>query len=437
MISSNIDIENIHINKPDVKPAKKDINQVIDRLREQTAVWEACKGPARIGDKVMVEYRVTSNGRVIEDTTGKPTEHELRTENTRDAPGSMLVGRLGGERLEFTVRRTGSRNTSSRYRTPGKYAACISGILRKNERKSRQALAALFGRKTVRQDTLYREVEQTMLARLDLLVRNEVKNQVFNALYSGTGEERDDPCFKVTVDPAQHREVMARRIQDLVHKHEVNLDYDRVLRIVSALAEKSADPESAERKFHNNTELLSRIEAAVLEDQIVEFILERASVKSSPVQYQNFIASAANLPVPEPGHDSPNSLFVELTSDTKCGYCTNSKCCQYITQRIPAPRSKADFSYLLWQLSHENISIFKDEEGWHMLVTTRCSHLQSGGRCGIYASRPEICRVYKNDYCEFEGPAEEGYQLCFHDYEELLDYCQKRFKRWDDYTAGL
>ena len=97
-----------------------------------------------------------------------------------------------------------------------------------------------------------------MLTRLDVLVRHEVKTQVFNALYSGNGEELGNPCSNGTVDQERHREVVARRIQDIVQKHEVDLDYNRVIRMVAALAERSEDPESTERKYHKNTELLRR-----------------------------------------------------------------------------------------------------------------------------------------------------------------------------------
>lgn len=119
-----------------------------------------------------------------------------------------------------------------------------------------------------------------------------------------------------------------------------------------------------------------------------------------------------------------------ITPENKCGFCTNSKCCTYITQQIEAPRSKHDFEHLLWQVSHENVSIYKDEDGWFLLVDTRCAHLQPDGRCGIYEVRPKICREHSNDYCEFDAPAEDGFELHFPDYPSLLSYCKKRFKRW-------
>ena len=119
-----------------------------------------------------------------------------------------------------------------------------------------------------------------------------------------------------------------------------------------------------------------------------------------------------------------------MTSDNKCGFCTNSKCCTYISQEIETPRSKQDFDFLLWQVSHRDISLYKDEGSWYLLVENACSHLQPGGRCGIYFDRPQICRDYTNDYCEYDAAAEDGFELYFRNYDELLAYCRKRFKRW-------
>lgn len=127
---------------------------------------------------------------------------------------------------------------------------------------------------------------------------------------------------------------------------------------------------------------------------------------------------------------------VALTSENKCGFCTNSKCCTYITQHIDPPRAKEDFDLLLWQISHQNVQVYKDSDGWFLLINNKCTHLQPDGRCGIYASRPQICREYTNDYCEFDEPAEKSFDLFFEDYDSLLRYCRKRFKRWDQRFEG-
>ena len=122
---------------------------------------------------------------------------------------------------------------------------------------------------------------------------------------------------------------------------------------------------------------------------------------------------------------------VEITPENKCGFCTNSLCCHYVTQAIDTPRSKYDYEHLLWQVSHDNVSAYKDSDGWTLMFTTSCKHLGKNGRCGIYEVRPQICRDHSNDFCEYDQPAEDGFDLYFPDYGSLLEYCRKRFKRWD------
>jgi len=122
---------------------------------------------------------------------------------------------------------------------------------------------------------------------------------------------------------------------------------------------------------------------------------------------------------------------IVVTSENKCSFCTGSICCTYVTQHLDTPRSKEDFRQLLWQVSHNNIKIYKDDDGWTLLVEGSCQHLQIDGGCGIYEVRPEICRDHTNDYCEFDAPSEDGFDLYFENYDDLLKYCKKRFKSWD------
>lgn len=121
-----------------------------------------------------------------------------------------------------------------------------------------------------------------------------------------------------------------------------------------------------------------------------------------------------------------------LSPDEKCSYCTNTTCCTYITHHIVAPRSMEDFDTLLWQVSHESTQVYKDSDGWFLLINNRCTHILSDGRCGIYEVRPQICREHDNSDCEFNSPASDNdFDHYFQTYDSLDKYCRKRFKSWD------
>ncbi len=122
---------------------------------------------------------------------------------------------------------------------------------------------------------------------------------------------------------------------------------------------------------------------------------------------------------------------IVITPEAKCGLCRGAICCTYATQAIDTPRSMRDFDHLLWQVSHRHVSAYKDEDGWYLLINTPCDHLLADGRCGIYEKRPTICREHSNDYCEFDAPADESFELLFNDYASLEAYCRRRFRTWD------
>ena len=126
---------------------------------------------------------------------------------------------------------------------------------------------------------------------------------------------------------------------------------------------------------------------------------------------------------------------IEITPDNKCSFCTGSICCTYVTHSIDTPRSKDDFRHLLWQVSHDHVEVYQDEDGWFLLIRGHCEHLRPGGACGIYEVRPQVCRDYDNEWCEFDSPAEEHFELYFTNYAELLAYCRKRFRTWDKQFA--
>jgi Fe-S-cluster containining protein len=84
-----------------------------------------------------------------------------------------------------------------------------------------------------------------------------------------------------------------------------------------------------------------------------------------------------------------------------CTYC-GAKCCRYFAFPIDKPTEWQDFDYLRWYLLHEQASIFVEEDCWYLLVHSPCKNLGEDNRCGIYETRPQICRDYTTANCEYE-----------------------------------
>ena len=110
--------------------------------------------------------------------------------------------------------------------------------------------------------------------------------------------------------------------------------------------------------------------------------------------------------------------------ESLCDYCT-AKCCRYFALPIEKPEDYRDFEYVLWFLLHQHASVFVEDDTWYLLVHTACKHLQPDNRCGIYDTRPQICREYSTDDCEYDD--RYTYDWYFETPEQVAEYSDAAF----------
>lgn len=104
-----------------------------------------------------------------------------------------------------------------------------------------------------------------------------------------------------------------------------------------------------------------------------------------------------------------------------CSYCT-AKCCRYYALPVETPESFSDWEYVRWYVLHEYTSVFKEGETWYLLVHTPCQHLLPDNRCGIYETRPPICREYTTESCEYDD--DSTYEQYLETPEQVAEYVE-------------
>lgn len=107
-----------------------------------------------------------------------------------------------------------------------------------------------------------------------------------------------------------------------------------------------------------------------------------------------------------------------------CEHCSGL-CCRYIALPIETPESKADFDDVRWYLLHEGVSVFVEDGEWYISFQATCRHLQPDFRCGIYETRPRICREYSTDNCDYHS-GDYGWSAHFTCPEHLDAYVRDR-----------
>ena len=104
-----------------------------------------------------------------------------------------------------------------------------------------------------------------------------------------------------------------------------------------------------------------------------------------------------------------------------CDHCT-AKCCRYFALPLDAPEDLSDFEFIRW---------FREDDTWYLLVHTVCRHLQDNNMCGIYETRPQVCRDYSTKDCEYED--DWTYDFYLERPEQVAEYCEATLQ--DEYDS--
>jgi Fe-S-cluster containining protein len=107
-------------------------------------------------------------------------------------------------------------------------------------------------------------------------------------------------------------------------------------------------------------------------------------------------------------------------SSCLCDECA-ALCCRYFALPIDNPDCKRDYDNIRWYLLHQNVVIFIESKQWYIGILNRCKQLQPDNRCGIYLTRPAICRSYTTDNCDYHA-GDYGYDQLFTSADAFWEY---------------
>ena len=103
-----------------------------------------------------------------------------------------------------------------------------------------------------------------------------------------------------------------------------------------------------------------------------------------------------------------------------CGVC-RGQCCRYFGLPIETPETPGDFDDVRWYLLHVGTEVYVEDADWYVNIKNKCKHLQPDSSCGIYSSRPRICRKYSMNECEATSD-EYAHEHHFYNAEQLEAY---------------
>lgn len=314
--------DNLELKKPVAVISDDDIDGMVEKLRTQKIVWKEVKRKAKDGDRVTINFTGMVNDEAISEEPIKDFpvvlgsksmipgfEKELKgVKKTEELafelafPDDYQEKKLAGQLGQFQV----SVNLVEGSKLPevdeefikefgvdsGDMADFREDLSKNMTGEADKAL--LSKRKEIVMDAL---VENNDVSVPEALVDNEI-NQMMASMKERAEQGQQSPLPMPEL-PREMFEAQAKKrvklgllLSEVIKVNDIKADDEKVQQRIEEFAQQYGDPEEVINWYKSNPQERSKIESVVLEDQLVDWMLEKSKVTEEALSFDELMNSA-------------------------------------------------------------------------------------------------------------------------------------------------
>ncbi len=316
-------LDSISVKRPKVDIGDADVDQMIEKLRKQRVTWNPVERPADHGDQVRVSFqgRLEGEEEPFEGGSAENFSMEIGADRMIEGFESGLIGAATGDNPELTLQFPEQYQVEKLAGKPVTFSVQILEVAEPVLPEVDEAFAASLGVDEGGVEAMRSEIRANMQRELEQKVQSVTKQQVLDGVLAANAI--DVP--KVMVDkevrelqerarrevsasgrsagmelPASLFEDQARRrvalgliISKVISDNQMKADPERVRSMIAAHASSYEDPQQVIDWYQSNREQLTALEAVALEDQVVDWVLERAQVEDDQTSFEDLMGNMA------------------------------------------------------------------------------------------------------------------------------------------------
>jgi trigger factor len=308
-----IDVTQLQINRVHAQVEDSDIDHMIDTLRQQRRTWEPVTRAAQIGDLVAIEtFANTDTARVPEEGAEKGAT-VVGSGVMLPELEAQLSGISAGEQREIDVVFPSEWRVPALAGQSAKVTLKATQVSEPNLPEADAAFVKSFGVKSgklevFRQEVrsnLERELKGMLMTRLRAevahklvssfssvelpakLIENEARGLAANAQQQARQQGQTEAVypFDQFMIPARNRVAAGLLVGEIARQNGLKLDFNRVKETLSMIASTYEEPKQVIELYRNDPNLMSGLQNRVLEEQVIDWVAERAQATDMTLSF--------------------------------------------------------------------------------------------------------------------------------------------------------
>lgn len=312
--------EGMKIRRPTAEITEADIDDMMDRLRRQRAEWEETEKAAEDGDQITVDFNGTLDGEPFAGGEGQDVPVVLGRGAMLPDFETGLKGMSAGEEKEITVNFPDDYGAAELAGRTAVFQVTARAVAVETLPVVDDAFCESFGITEGGVDQLRKEVADNMARELAQVSRARMKEQVLEQLIEANEAELPrvlvdqeirvmqasaarrmglDPSDSSNLPPAETLEPQASRrvklgllVAEVIGQADIQLDQARVRQRLMELAASSGRPEEVIKLYTSSPEMMGQIEAEVMEEQVVDWLIEHAETTDEASSFAELMQPA-------------------------------------------------------------------------------------------------------------------------------------------------
>ncbi len=308
------DVSSLEVSRYEVDIEESDIDKMIENLRKQRQSWEAVERASQDGDQVIVDFKGFVGDEAFDG--GEASDLPIVIGEGRMIPGfeEQLKGVSAGDELEVNVTFPDDYHVEDLAGKEARFEVKVKEVKEARLPEVDDEFLKAYGVEEGGVEKLREDIRENMQRELKQKIKSKIKDQVMRGLLdlhpvdlpkalvseeigrmrqqasSGAPQnevpELPDALFE---EEAKKRVALGLIVGQVIRDKEIALDKDRVEAELDDLAASYEDTEQVKQYYRSNRDQMSLLEAMVLEDQVVDWVLNNAKVSDEKKSFEDIM----------------------------------------------------------------------------------------------------------------------------------------------------